>query len=406
MPITNISSLQSSPVFNMSLSSKELFHSNFLAWAIKQYPQQAKDFFCKVIKLEDNECKCECDDNSIQCVDREKKNIDLSFKICDCCSIYIENKFKSIAYKEQLDEYSEKLSKMQGCKRFILLSLKTPKFFKDSIYTKQNQKDWKLVTYEELLNGFYCEIVNDEKIECYEKGLIQDYIKSFCIIINQALSVFDCFNQGKDCGENNQYCISNLHQNGTTENNILKKFQKIRLQDLLQKGIFEDFAYQLHDASKLNFTSIPPQDIIYGKDTQEKGHIGIYFSYTNNQGLAGIQYSPIDGCSLGVQIQGNEYKQYVIGDDKKMENLANCLLSTNEWFYDFTQDIQFQEPSGKTNITTQAKFKSYRIKNNQLFIYRSMPLSSMQPQPISNSNLIAQIIIDMQQAIKIQNCDC
>jgi hypothetical protein len=397
MPITNLSSLQSSPVFKMSLSAKELFHSNFLAWAIEQYPLQAKDFFCGVLKLEEDDyCKCECQENSscITKIEREDKNIDLSFIICNCCSIYIENKFKSIAYAEQLDKYSEKLSKNDGCQKFILLSLKTPKFFKGNTYN-----NWTLVTYKQLLHGFYNKIVNDTNIECdYKKYLIQDYINFVQKLIDEILPIFTDF-------ENDKLSISNLHLSKpqpTRENEILTECQDVRLHDLFQKGIFEDFAYRLYDASKLNFTSIPSQDIIYGKDTQEKGHIGIYFSYTNNQGLAGIQYSPIDGCSLGVQIQGNEYRQYVIGDDKKMENLANCLLSTNKWFYDFTNNTQFQEPSGKTNITTPTKFKSYKIKNNQLFIYRSKSLINGK----KNIDLMTQIITDMHKAISIQNCQC
>lgn len=42
----SIDELSSSPLFNLSLSSKELFHSNFLAWLAQHYP----DFFVEICK--------------------------------------------------------------------------------------------------------------------------------------------------------------------------------------------------------------------------------------------------------------------------------------------------------------------------------------------------------------------
>ena len=45
-----IDSLLKSPLFNLSLSSKELFHSNFIYWIGKNYPEELGEFFAKFCK--------------------------------------------------------------------------------------------------------------------------------------------------------------------------------------------------------------------------------------------------------------------------------------------------------------------------------------------------------------------
>ena len=42
--------LKKSPIFNLSLGSKELFHSNFIDWLAKNYPQESAKIFARFIK--------------------------------------------------------------------------------------------------------------------------------------------------------------------------------------------------------------------------------------------------------------------------------------------------------------------------------------------------------------------
>lgn len=92
--------LGKSPIFNMSLSSKELFHSNFIAWCLEAYPEKSGKLLNKVFQIQDAE------NTDITQLQREKKNIDLSFKLGNTL-VLIENKVKSIAYKEQLNRYAQ-----------------------------------------------------------------------------------------------------------------------------------------------------------------------------------------------------------------------------------------------------------------------------------------------------------
>ena len=93
-----IKELKNSPIFNMSLSGKELFHSNFLAWIGIAYPKVFKSFWSNT------------PDQELGPVDREKGNIDLSFKI-GRKPYYIENKVKSQPYEAQLEKYTNKCLK-------------------------------------------------------------------------------------------------------------------------------------------------------------------------------------------------------------------------------------------------------------------------------------------------------
>lgn len=107
------SRLKYSPLFNLSLSSKELFHSNFLAWIFENYREETVAFFNEKIE-------------SFQLielleVEREKNHIDITLTFNDSYKVLIENKVKSLPRQDQLDEYNSTLNK--GKEVLFLLSL-------------------------------------------------------------------------------------------------------------------------------------------------------------------------------------------------------------------------------------------------------------------------------------------
>ena len=96
--------LEPSPMYNMSLSSKELFHSNLLAWLGNT--QETKAFFVDIV---DKLAGIKLDLNDSWTVEREDKNFDLCIKKGKDYLLVIENKVKSIPRKAQLDEYVGKI---------------------------------------------------------------------------------------------------------------------------------------------------------------------------------------------------------------------------------------------------------------------------------------------------------
>ena len=65
-----IEKLKKSPLFNLSLSSKELFHSNFLYWVGHNYPSEFGGLFSKYLNEKP-------EDSCIKEIFRERENIDL-----------------------------------------------------------------------------------------------------------------------------------------------------------------------------------------------------------------------------------------------------------------------------------------------------------------------------------------
>ena len=114
--------LRSNMLFQVSLGSKELFHSNFLAWLFDTYKALAHELFLPFM------------DSSFEFlsegsfVDREKGNTDLRLNYANNRHVIIENKVKSMPYEEQLEKYAKNTGKDQ-C--YILLSLIKPDFISE-----------------------------------------------------------------------------------------------------------------------------------------------------------------------------------------------------------------------------------------------------------------------------------
>ena len=101
--LENISKLKNSPVFSMSLGSKELFHSNFWAYLMEQ--EEGKEF----IRFFFNDI----DINSELKIKREDKKRDLVV-YSDGKEYVIENKIKSYPRREQLEKYSRETNVERG----------------------------------------------------------------------------------------------------------------------------------------------------------------------------------------------------------------------------------------------------------------------------------------------------
>lgn len=120
--------LKTSPMFNLSLSSKELFHSNFLYWIWKLDPTAFKCLIAKLLNVSPDDLKWGDEDDWE--VVREYNSFDLCVKYCDEESnneetgakkihygdvlLVIENKVKSIPYKGQLHKYVNKVKELYG----------------------------------------------------------------------------------------------------------------------------------------------------------------------------------------------------------------------------------------------------------------------------------------------------
>lgn len=165
--LKSINDLSNNTMFALSLTSRELFHSNFWAWLIRKYPQ----VFTKVFYS---------DYNGIDEVEvlREKYNFDLLLKINEKY-IIIENKFKSMPDKNQLDRYIEKANKQGWDNELVLVSYMPPSFPLKNF-----------ISYNDLYSHLSNIDLSDMQIQ--DKAIIENYIE--CIRLLTKLQKSDIFN--------------------------------------------------------------------------------------------------------------------------------------------------------------------------------------------------------------------
>lgn len=347
--------LKKSPLFNLSLSSKELFHSNFLAWLWEQYPEKMKFVFASKL-------------NNIaptiyEKVLREDHNLDLTIKYKDGSQIVIENKVKSLPYKEQLQEYSDKFANQDRSKLdFILLSLTKPNFIEgdNRQIALESGDEWRWMSYDEL--AFRLREVFTNDIDSYHYLLLQDYIE---FIENLAIIVQLCH---IDWNSEDSFFSSNY------KNICDNDLKELRIHDLVLKLRCADLANQVKKAINVKADSLSK----WNKGSS-RGEIFLGSGMTRSMGFFDIRYvvaDKVDGDEsatfLGVQLQGNSFRLDIelLSKDGKTEKIAQALLNKGFWF-DFglvpeLKEIAHEYPkcANKFNkFGTAFYYRSKTIKN-------------------------------------------
>ena len=316
--------LKKSPMFNLSLSSKELFHSNMLAWIAedadteKLFVEILKLFGVEEAKAQDFAEKIRKDEYMVL---REYKNFDLC--ICEKESapntvkgykegqmlLVLENKFKSIPYKAQLEKYQQKaydLNKRKAYPHFVLLSLTQNAYefnFKQKTFSV-NGCDWHYVSYKDYADL----LLNDSSVKDFKREVIKDYanyIKEFSNYLSQNLP---------------QFITSGKWTSTLAPNDDLKQ---IRMDDIWQKLIANLILIELCKKGIEEKLVTSPGQYSVGTKTEEfilkapdVVHVGAGLSRAS--GLVEIKINIGDGCVFGVQIQGGLYKRL-------LETTKDCL---------------------------------------------------------------------------------
>jgi hypothetical protein len=304
----NFASLLASPLFNLSLSSKELFHSNFLYWIGKNYPLETGEYFSKF-------CNDEPEIKTIISVKREKENIDFSFEYTNGQKVIIENKVKSLPYLEQLKKYSTKHDQ-SIC--YILLSLSKPSFVvENGNYFLANNVKWNYLSYS-VYDGFILSLV-DKVVSTYHKELLIDYSIFIMGLIEiekaSVLKLSDKFD---------------FHS--ISSDSIYKSLIELRLQDFYLKRKYESLCYLIYlktkesDLPVMNFGEKPDWDT----DIEE---ISFGSGMTNSQGLSDIKYKVAPNVIMGIQIQGESFRLFIEDKDGMLAHkIKDKLLENNLWF--------------------------------------------------------------------------
>lgn len=334
----SIDELSSSPLFNLSLSSKELFHSNFLAWLAQHYP----DFFVEICK----ELGCKADwSNAEWNVKREYKNFDLCITSDKKIVMVLENKVKSIPTKAQLDEYVEKLKKeYEGNIDLILLSLSTSFPDKQAI---EDEKKWQIRNYKDLCTATrkHMQLINNQ----YHKALIEDYC-SFVATLHE-------------CSENWKVKDSSFFLLPNDNDSNRKELKELRIADLQDKIWYSQLLEKLNSRLEEN----NQWDVQSGMDIKKIAKdnsacltkIFTNFGFTHGQGLLEAKIKVTQDYVLLIQIQGNKYRRAIEwikedqGDHNKFWEMTKDIMNKKGFsFFQFKKNDPINFPSICNNEKT------------------------------------------------------
>lgn len=323
---TFVETLKNNPIFQLSLSSKGLFHSNFLAWLAED--DNTRCVFNKVMQTWLDDKNWEYKPNEME-VKREYNHFD--FCVCDKLTIdgndvtgsvqvVLENKFKSIAYKAQLVDYKDRTKTLneEGYKnkykaeevnngkilprgwrdevehpntKYILLTLADNFLDKDEIQSL----GWKIVTYAEyakLLRTVVGELKDDEIKG--NKAFYVELIAQYCNFIEKF-------------SEQINECLDNVKEDNYWD--ILKNddFTAVRCNDIWQKVVMHKYAQKLFKLTQEKFpnTKIVFDDKDSWNDTSDHRPLMIRVAYFRNEALVELKYLLNNGVVFCVQQQGD-----------------------------------------------------------------------------------------------------
>lgn len=353
-----IEKLKKSPLFNLSLSSKELFHSNFLYWLGHNYPSEFGSLFSKYLKEKPENL-------SIKEIFRERENIDLSFNYFDGQEVLIENKVKSVPYIGQLGKYSKNHT---NSKNYILLSLSEPMFFQSQDKLEINGATWHYLNYSDLqmmLQSLPVKINNE-----YHRQIIIDY----CEFISGLIEI-------------NDYCkidydeLFDFHSIKT--NQLYRELIDIRLHDFYLKKKYELISYEIYKKLKELGKNLTDFSLPLNWNN-ELPIIFMGYGMTRSLGLMDLKYLITQNIALGIQIQGEHYRMVVEDRNGKIaERIKNELSANNLWF-DFSKSF----PDAEIYPKPEKGFNKY----GNTFFYKSVKLGTK----LKIGNIIDIIISDVE----------
>lgn len=220
--------LKDSPLYNLSMANKELFHSNFLAW------------FGNIYKIEFNwlinqllGARSWPDEILDYNIVRERNHFDICVISCDKPRILIENKVKSVPTKEQLDRYRKEVND-DSC-LLILLTMTS------HLHDLAGAEGWKIITYKDLSE----KLSKVSLPNSYHSQLLKDYCE-YVDNLQQIIETFDAEEYYYSCAEQNEIKMDlGIHDIcGKRKAQILyqKLFKKCKDQGMSVVSKYEDLS--------------------------------------------------------------------------------------------------------------------------------------------------------------------
>jgi hypothetical protein len=327
--------LNSESIFHLSLHSKELFHSNVIAWFCEAYPAEATRVLANWIPERDT---------VVHRVQRERKNLDLVIELRGLAPVIIENKVFSPPEEQQLDEYSEKKLSELDNPSLILLSLGAPNWQK-SIYETGLGSIWKYVSYRQLATALG-EAIQD--ISGFDGDLLRRYVKFITLL---------------------QDLVDEVGQPGADDSievdtNTREILGSIRLHDAIGK-------LRARSAIAAVSRSMASQEGL--------GEVDFHANFTNSQPLMEAFISCRNGDRIGWQLQGNQWRLAIktavhVGKSSELRDMRYDHVDRmySDWF-DFSEISTLIGKSVSVNSTKEKNGTYTGYSPDFVYRYRNLP---------------------------------
>lgn len=334
--------LKNSLIFQMSLGSKELFHSNVWAWLMEKDSRIINVFFDVDLAR-----------YKVDSVLREYHKRDIVVELEELSShrkyyLLLENKIKSLPTREQLDRYTDMLDgrELLGA---TFTGLVNP--FRENPQIKNREKKitavWRFARYDKIADGI-------EKIvaasDCFS-GDKKQQIGEYCEIIRR---------MDKVLSEELEKAKNRLaYENGLTELRINDLFVK------LKGATFID--YMNEEERKKELPNVDGYDL-YIAQSFHNGKATLDFRYTN------WKDEKTPWLTMGIQLEGKQYRRVAERGDLKGAKPRDIYHEFEQkgWF-DGTFDKQnnravFGKPTSMAGRQAE-RFNKY-MGENSAFVYQ------------------------------------
>jgi hypothetical protein len=322
--LKTLDKLRRSPLCNLSLASKELFHSNFLAWLCETYPAHAGKLFALFIKNPP-------DNFDTVCASRELHRVDLTLTYENGEQLLVENKVKSLPSREQLAAISAGVKKKEiPNSSFLLLTLVDPTFFSADereqrclrVQAKGREVIWHYITYRKLADALEKFVPEIRKRDGYHGDLLEDYL-GFVRDLDELQSDFSVEWES----DASSFFIPNAE---------MDQVRITRLHDLVDKIRYDQLAWRAQELLQregfcvMYGGELTPRHVKKLLESNRGVKVFVGSAMTRGTGICDVKYvlavnhgTPL---MLGVQLQANNLKLFLEVDDKrKAKNLADAL---------------------------------------------------------------------------------
>ena len=297
----------------LSLSNMELYHSNLLARVLEKYKGEPFSLLEGVIENYKT--------YHIIYVERESKHKDLTIKLSNenqTITVIIENKFKSLTNRNQLEKYTTDESNMY----YILLSLTEPE--KGILPEK-----WCWKNYDEL-SQYYSEITKKT-----DDILFKEFLKDYVTYISAVSKLLKATELDMEL---EKYYL---------DTSVRERLKDIGLVDLVDKIRYEKMSNKIKYKNKVGTS---------------------YFGRIRGEFYFGYNYEINEYLSFDIQIQGTQYRHKL--------NIKKNIGKTNKELIKICEDLKDSQllftlkdnDLLKTSLKRRNKWNKYE-NNESLDIY-------------------------------------